>query len=310
MARDAKDPSGLPWYSILLGYPVLGIWYWCCDQTIVQRVLAARDEKNARLGPLFCAFLKILPVFLFVLPGVICVALVQQKSFGDDAPQAAADTYTFLITHLLPAGLKGLVAAAMLAAAMQTCSAALNSTATLVAYDLFKRHRPGITDQKLVRIGKITTIIGAILAIVCSPLFKHYPTIFEGINKLISYVAPPITAVFLLGVFWKRASGKSAFITLIAGMALGLAAFYLDWNNIYRHDFMLVAFGLLVACILIMVATTVAFPEPFKAEARLLVWTDWREPLRGEAGGRGLGNYRVLTVVVLAVFLVLYLIFR
>src|SRR5271170_1796396 len=254
MARGAKDPSGLPWYSILLGYPVLGIWYWCCDQTIVQRVLAAKDEKNARLGPLFCAALKILPVFLFVLPGVICVALVQQKTFGNDAPQTAADTYTFLITHLLPTGLKGLVAAALLAAAMQTCSAALNSSATLVAYDLFKRYKPNLGDHQLVRIGRITTVVGTVVAIVASPLFGHYPTIFQGINKLISYVAPPITAVFLLGVFWRRASGQSAFITLTAGTALGAVACYLDWNNIYRGDFMLVAFGLLVVCMVIMIA--------------------------------------------------------
>ena len=310
MARGAKDPSGLAWYSILLGYPVLGIWYWCCDQTIVQRVLAAKDETNARLGPLFCAFLKILPVFLFVLPGVICVALVQQKAFGSGAPQTAADTYTFLITHLLPVGLKGLVAAAMLAAAMQTCSAALNSTATLVAYDLFRRHQPDIPDHQLVRIGKITTVVGTILAIVCSPLFGHYATIFEGINKLISYVAPPITTVFLLGVFWERASGKAAFITLIAGMVLGFITFYFDWNNIYRGDFMLIAFFLLIACVVIMVVATFVFPEPFKAEARLLVWEKWSEPLRGQAGGRGLGNYRVAAGLIVAVFIALYLIFR
>ena len=198
----------------------------------------------------------------------------------------------------------------MLAAAMQTCSAALNSTATLVAYDLFKRHRPDIADHELVRIGKITTVVGTILAIVCSPLFGHYTTIFEGINKLISYVAPPITAVFLLGVFWRRASGKSAFITLIAGMMLGFVTFYLDWNNIYRGDFMLIAFFLLVACVVIMVATTFVFPEPFKGEAKLLVWENWREPLRGEAGGRGLGNYRVLAVLISVTFAMLYFIFR
>jgi len=310
MARGAGDPSGLAWYSILLGYPVLGIWYWCCDQTIVQRVLAAKDEKNARLGPLFCAFLKILPVFLFVLPGVICVGLVQQNAFGGQAPLTAADTYTFMITHLLPVGLKGLVAAAMLAAAMQTCSAALNSTATLVAYDLFKRHNPEILDHQLVRIGKITTVVGTLLAIICSPLFGHYTTIFEGINKLISYIAPPITAVFVLGVFWKRASGKSAFITILAGMGLGLIAFVLDWNDLYRGDFMLIAFFLLVACVLVMTVTSFLFPEPLKDEARPLIWEDWREPLRGEAGGRGLGNYRVLTIAVLATFFLLYLIFR
>src|SRR5260370_19826431 len=137
MARDSSDPSGLTWYSIVLGYPVLGIWYWCCDQTIVQRVLAAKNEKHARLGPLFCAFLKIWPVFFFVLPGVICAALVQKNAFDGAPPQTAADTYTFLITRLLPVGLKGLVPAGMVPAAMQTCSAALNSSATPVSCDFF-----------------------------------------------------------------------------------------------------------------------------------------------------------------------------
>jgi solute:Na+ symporter, SSS family len=310
VARGGNDPSGLAWYSILLGYPVIGIWYFCCDQTIVQRVLAAKDEKNARLGPLFCAFLKIFPVFLFVLPGVICVALVQKNLFNGAAPQTAADTYTFMLMHLLPVGLKGLVAAALLAAAMQTCSAALNSTATLVAYDLFKRYRPGLNDHQLVRIGKITTIIGTILAIVASPLFGHYTTIFEGINKLISYVSPPVTAVFLLGIFWNRASGRSALITLITGIVLGFITFYLDWNNIYRGDFMLMAFWLLIACLTIMVLTTIIFPEPLKVEAEALVWQNWREPLRGETNGRGLANYRLASVAILVVFVTLYLIFH
>ncbi len=309
MARGASDPSGLAWYSILLGYPVLGIWYWCCDQTIVQRVLAAKDEKHARLGPLFCAFLKIWPVFFFVLPGVICVALVQQGAFGGAAPQTAADTYTFLVTRLLPAGLKGLVAAAMLAAAMQTCSAALNSTATLVAYDLFKRRRPDLDDRTLVAIGKVTTVAGTLLAIVASPLFGHYSTLFEGINKLISYVAPPITAVFLLGVFWKRASGKSAFLTLLAGMGLGAAMFVLDWFAIYKGDFMLTAFLLFLACLAIMVATSFLFPEPLKEEARALVWEDWREPLRQKCGS-GLADYRVVSALILVVFVALYAVFR
>ena len=310
MARSPGDPSGLAWYSILLGYPVLGIWYWCCDQTIVQRVLAAKDERNARLGPLFCAFLKIWPVFFFVLPGVICVALVQQGAFGGQAPQSAADTYTFMLTHMLPVGLKGLVAAAMLAAAMQTCSAALNSTATLVAYDLFKRHNPAIADDQLVFIGKITTVVGTILAIVCSPLFGHYTTIFEGINKLISYVAPPITAVFLLGVFWKKASGRAALITLLAGSLLGAAAFYVDWTGLYRGDFMLIAFLLLCACLAIMILSSLLLPEPLPETAKSLIWEDWREPLRGDPHGRGLANYRFATVAVLVVFVALYLAFR
>ncbi len=175
---------------------------------------------------------------------------------------------------------------------------------------MFKRHKPNLGDHQLVTIGKATTVIGTLLAIVCSPLFGHYTTIFEGINKLISYVAPPITTVFLFGVFWKRASGKSAFFTLIAGMALGAAAFVLDWNNIYRGDFMLIAFLLLVACLAIMVVTTYWFPEPLKEEARPLIWEDWREPLRGEAHGHGLGNYRFASAAVLITFVVLYLVFR
>jgi SSS family solute:Na+ symporter len=310
MIRSDGDPSGLPWYSILLGYPVLGIWYWACDQTIVQRVLAAKDEKQARLGPLFCAFLKILPVFFFVLPGVICVALIQNNYFHGEAPKVAADTYTFMIMHMLPIGLKGLITAAMLAAAMQTCSAALNSTATLFSYDIFKRWRPKTNDHQLVMIGKITTVVATILAIVLSPIFGHYNTIIEGLNKLISYIAPPITTVFLFGVFWKKASGRAAYMTLVSGAVLGFVMFLLDWNGVYSGNFMMTAFYLLVVCSAIMVFASHSLPEPLKEEAKLLVWKNWREPLKGEAHGHALGNYRILSVIVLITFVCLYYIFR
>ena len=309
MLRPAGDPSGLPWYSIFLGYPVLGIWYWCCDQTIVQRVLAARDEKQARLGPLFCAFIKILPVFFFVLPGVICVALVQKGMLGA-GPKAAADTYTFMIMHLLPGGLKGLIAAAMLAAAMQTCSAALNSTATLFSYDIVKRWRPQTGDHQLVTVGKIATVVATVLAIVLSPIFGHYGTIIEGLNKLISFVAPPITAVFLFGVFWKRASGKAAYITLVSGALAGFVMFFVDWKGWYSGNFMMTAFYLLLVCSALMIAASYFYPEPLKDESKGLVWKSWREPLGGESGGRGLGNYRVLAGCVIALFIVLYYLFR
>jgi SSS family solute:Na+ symporter len=276
----------------------------------VQRVLAAKDEKHARLGPLFCAFIKILPVFFFVLPGVICVALIQNNYFNGEAPKAAADTYTFMITHMLPVGLKGLIAAAMLAAAMQTCSAALNSTATLFSYDIFKRWNPAASDHRLVVVGKITTVVATILAITLSPIFGHYSTIIEGLNKLISYIAPPITTVFLFGVFWKKASGKAAFITLVIGALLGFVMFYLDWNRIYQGNFMMTAFYLLVICSVIMILASYVFPEELKEEAKVLVWKDWREPLRGEVKGFALGNYKVLSVLVFVTFIVLYYIFR
>lgn len=244
---DDKTVIGnIPWYSMMLGYPVIGIWYFCCDQTIVQRVLAAKDEKNARLGPLFCAFIKILPVFLFILPGIICVALVQKGYFGmetvDNVQQAigppkSENTYSFMIAHLLPIGLKGLVMAAMLAAAMQTCSAALNSAATLFAYDIWKRWRPNTMDHKLVVIGRWTTAVATVLAIVLSPIFGHYDTIFQGLQVLISFIAPPITAVFLVGVFWKKAGGRAAYLTMVAGLAIGLVGFTLHFCKNWIVDY-------------------------------------------------------------------------
>jgi SSS family solute:Na+ symporter len=309
MVRDSSDPSGLAWYSILLGYPVIGLWYWCCDQTIVQRVLAAKDEKHARLGPLFCAFLKIWPVFLFVLPGVMCVALVQKGAFGGAAPQTAADTFSFLIMNLLPVGLKGLVAAAMLAAAMQTCSAALNSTATLVAYDIFKRYKPELSGHSLVSIGKWTTVFGTFLAIASSPIFGHYTTIFEGMNKLITSVAPPITAVFVVGVFWSRPGGKAAFITLVTGMIIGAAILLLDWTGVYSGDYMLMAFLLCVLCIAIMTACAYIFPEPLKEEAKPLIWAKWSEPIRQRCGS-GFSDYRLMSGLVVVTFVALYIVFR
>jgi SSS family solute:Na+ symporter len=334
--------ANVPWYSILLGYPVIGIWYWCCDQTIVQRVLAAKDEKHARLGPLFCAFIKILPVFLFVLPGVICVALVQKGYFGTETvdgvaraigPAASKDAYPFMITHLLPIGLKGLVVAAMLAAAMQTCSAALNSAATLFAYDIWKRWHPATSDHNLVKIGRWTTIGATILAIVLSPIFGHYETIFQGLTKLICYIAPPITAVFLVGVFWRKAGGRAAFITMVAGGLIGALCFFLDFfkanvvgakatpeaiaaspvlNCIYNvalKDFMLASFGLFCLCVVIQVVASVVIAEPPKEEAKPLVWEHWTEPLRVKCGS-GLSDYRIMSGLVLVVFVLLYLFFR
>ncbi len=335
---DKTVIGNVPWYSILLGYPVIGIWYWCCDQTIVQRVLAAKDEKNARLGPLFCAFIKVLPVFLFVLPGVICVALVQKGYFGMETvngitsaigPAASKDTYPFLITHLLPVGIKGLVVAAMLAAAMQTCSAALNSVATLFAYDIWKRWRPATSDHRLVSIGRWTTVVATLLAIVLSPVFGHYDTIFQGLTTLICYIAPPITAVFLLGVFWKKAGGRAAFITMVFGGGLGAVCFFLGFfkdkiaskeaitaspmlNFIYNTclaDFMLASFVLFCICAGVQIIASLLIAEPLKSEAKELVWENWSEPLRVKCG-RGLSDYRVMSAIVFTIFVVLYFIFR
>ncbi|MEA3365977.1 MAG: sodium/solute symporter, partial [Candidatus Hydrogenedentes bacterium] len=230
--RGADDPSGLPWYSVFLGYPVIGIWYWCTDQTIVQRVLGAKDETHARLGPLFAGFIKILPVFIFVLPGLMCAALIKQGALPDTL-EDSEQVYAFMVGQLLPAGLRGLVAAALLAALMSTVAGALNSAATLFSHDLYKRFFPMTSERGLVRVGRITTFAGMLLAVAWSPFLGRFPSIFQGINAAICYIAPPITVVFLFGVFWKGASSRGAIVTLMTGSALGLLVFLLEWFKAY-----------------------------------------------------------------------------
>jgi SSS family solute:Na+ symporter len=234
----------------------------------------------------------------------------------------------------LPIGLKGLVTAALLAAAMQTCSAALNSAATLFAYDIVKRYRPQTSDHRLVVVGKVTTVVGTVLAIVSSPLFGHGDTVFQALTNIICDISAPVTAVFLFGVFWKRTSGKAAFAALVIGTVLGMIAFGLEfyskdaggnsvttsvwyamdmWHRQIVRGFpltsMMASFYLLVLCSAILVVGSYLFPEPLKEEARPLVWDNWLEPLRPTASGRGLADYRVMSLIVFVTFVLLYVFF-
>jgi len=309
--RPSDDPSGLPWYSMVLGYPVIGIWYWCTDQTIVQRVLGAKDENHARVGPLFAGFIKILPVFIFVLPGLLCLALVRQGKLPDTM-QDSSETYAFLISHLLPTGLKGVVAAALLAALMSTVSGALNSIATLFCYDLYRRFRPDVSDARLVRIGRWVTFAAMAAAIVWSPFIGHFESLFQGVVSVICYIAPPITAVFVWGVFWKRASGTAATWTLYLGSALGFAVFLLDWfkeRTGWAVPSMMATFYLFVVCSVLLAAISWARPHVHTEESRRLVWEHPLESLR-TPGWPGLGNYKLLAGVLFVVMVALYVVFR
>jgi len=295
--RPKGDPSGLPWYSILLGYPVIGIWYWCTDQTIVQRVLGAKDEQHARVGPLFTGFLKILPVFLFVLPGLMAQALITQGKLP--AVEKSADIYSVMITNLLPVGLVGVVAAALVAALMSTVSGALNSAATLFSYDLYRQIRPN-------------SVVATILAIVLSPIFGHYDTIFQGLSKLICYIAPPITAVFVFGVFWKKASSFGSITTLCTGSALGFAVFLLDFfkkSTGWNVPFMLSGFYLFCICAVIMVIASLMRPEEMTEARRALIWNHPLDALK-DKGWKGVGNYKFLAALLFVVMIILYSVFH
>ncbi|MFT7031612.1 MAG: SSS family solute:Na+ symporter [Cyclobacteriaceae bacterium] len=260
-----SNTSGLTLPSIILGYPVLGIWYWCADQTIVQRVLGAQSLRDAKIGPLFAGFIKVLPVFLFVLPGVLGYVLFK------DVITDPNDTFPVLITELLPTGLKGLMAAALLAALMSTIAAALNSAGTLVSIDIVKRNKPEITDEQQIKIGRITAIIVMIVAISWSPLISRFNSIFEAINILLTVISPPITAVFVWGLFWKRGNHQGAIATFIGGFLLGLVTFLIDFPIIgetkmitegWGISFMMQAWWLFVCCSVIYIVTSLLTPEP------------------------------------------------
>lgn len=323
MIRPVGDTSGMSWVAVFLGYPVLGIWYWCADQTIVQRTLGAKDENHARVGALFCGFIKILPVFIFVMPGLFAytlyktgaldvssLPLVMQK--GVAVPDSKG-VYTLMIQQLVPRGLVGILVAALLSGLMSQIAGALNSIGTLASFDLYKRFRPDTTDRGLVRVGRITAAMALALSLALLPLLNRYTSLFEGINDVIAHIAPPITCVFLLGVFWRKASAPAARITLWMGSLLGMAIFAIGKIGgvetvIGRIPFMMMAFYLFCCCVLLQVIFSHIYPVKHTAASSVLYWKSWREPLKSK-GWKGLGNYKLLSLVLIATLVLLYCLF-
>lgn len=265
----------LSWYAVLLGYPVLGVWYWCADQTIVQRVLAARSQADAQLGPLFAGFIKILPVFTMVLPGVLAYVL-----FRDKIAEQPDQTLAVLIQELVPSGLRGLIAAGLLAALMSTVAGALNSTATLVSIDIVKKMRPATADAQLIMIGRITASVVMVLAILWSTQGEKFGGIFKGLNAMIACLAPPITTVFVWGVFWKRGTAHASLLTLVMGFFIGCVVFLLDFPSFglqlftkrFGIPFMLQAWWLFCVCSVVYVITSLCTPPPAQAQVKDLCW--------------------------------------
>ena len=304
---------GLNWYGVFLGYPVLGVWYWCTDQTIVQRVLGARTLRDAQLGPLMAGFLKIFPVFLLVLPGVIAYVL-----FKDVIGTSSNQTLPVLINQLIPTGLKGLISAAVLAALMSAVSAALNSSGTLVAVDIVKRLRPDTTDRALVQIGRIGSVVVMLLAILWSTQGGRFSSIFEAINVIAADLAPPITTVFLFGVFWRRGTKQASIATLIAGFLLGAASFIFDLPVIGTEklitqglgiSFMMQAWWMFCICSVVFVVVSLLTPAPAPESIEGLTWKNPFAVLFGEKI-REMSDPRVVASILLLTMGVLYYVFR
>ena len=224
MFKPMSDPD-YPWTGILFGAPIIAFWYWCTDQYIVQRILSAKSVDDSRKGSLAAAFLKILPIFILVIPGLIAAVLYPEVS-GDEA-------YSALISgSLLPIGLKGLVVAGLLAAIMSSLSGAFNSTSALFTNDFYRVRHPMATDEKLVLVGRLSTTAVVVVAILIVPLVKLISSqVYLFLQSVQSFVAPPITAVFLFMLFSKKINSKTALLTLIIGEAIGLGRLSLEILN-------------------------------------------------------------------------------
>jgi len=301
------------WLAMLFGYPVLGIWYWCTDQTIVQKALAAKSEKDGQDGAIFAGFLKILPVFLMVFPGVLAYVLFKDQIGTDNDT-----TLMVMMKNLLPVGLKGLFAAGLLAALMSTIEAALNSTATLTAEDIFKRLMPHLKDRTLVWIGRVTAAVVVLLAMAWSTQGGRFASIFVAINKIPMMFAPAITCIFVLGVFWRRGTKQAAMAALIFNLAIGVVYLLVDIpligsRQIVTQDwgipFMLAGAIFFMICLIIYIVVSLLTPPPTEEQLENLCW---EHPLQAITTGaiRGITDPRIMAGSLLVLMFILYYFMR
>lgn len=307
MFKPISDPD-FPWTGIVFGAPILGIWYWCTDQYIVQRVLSAKNIDHAQSGTIFAGFLKILPVFILVLPGVIAHALYPDIS-GDQA-------YPALVTRLLPAGLKGIVIASLLAALMSSLAACFNSSSTLFTIDIYKKLKPAASEKHLVNVGRMVTGILVLLGILWVPFIRFISSqVYIYLQSVQAYISPPIAAVFLLGVFWPRANGKGAIASLLTGLVFGTLRLItelihrqnpIEWEPLRAYaevNFLHFAIFLFVACVFVLILVSLATSAPAKEKLRDLTfrYTE-RVSVTGRTNRRTLNiAFSVLLAVVLIV---------
>ncbi len=264
----ASDPE-FPWTGMVFAPPIIGIWYWCTDQYIVQRTLAAKNETQARRGTIFAAYLKLLPVFIFMIPGIIAYALA--KSGQLELP-VSDQAFPVMVKALLPAGLRGLIVGGLLAALMSSLAAVFNSCSTLFTMDIYQKLRPNASERTLVLVGRIATAIVVISGILWIPLMKGISgELYHYLQSVQAYIAPPITAVFLLGLFWKRINSKGALTALIGGSFVGLARLIAELNKDalsgWMHTFARIIFlhfaiFLFLGCISAMVIVSLLTAPP------------------------------------------------
>jgi len=281
MWRPMSD-SEFPWTGILFGAPILGVWYWCTDQFIVQRVLSAKNIESARRGAIFGGFLKLTPLFIFVIPGMVGYALFQKGVIHYERPDQVLPA---LISTVLPVGAKGIVLAALLAALMSSLSSVFNSCSTLITYDFYLKWKPQSSEKRLVWVGQLSTAVLVLLGIAWIPMMKLISgQLYQYLQSVQAYISPPIAAVFLLGVFMRRLNAVGALASLGTGFILGILRLVLEINKdkltgflfLYADlNFLHFAFFLFVVCsaVLIVASLLTKSPDLEKIKGVTYDWT-------------------------------------
>ncbi len=261
VVRPLDDP-GIPWPGLLMGVPFLGFWYWSTNQYIIQRALGARDLNQARWGLVLAGFLKVIPLFIMVIPGAIALTIYPDIPNGDSV-------FPFLVTNVLPVGLVGLVLAGLVSAILSSVDSALNSSSTLVVIDFIKPNKPELSDQDIAKYGRITTIVLMVIAAAWAPQIANFTGLWDYLQQMFSIVVPPIAVIFLVGVFFKRGNGDGAFWTLLIGTLIGVVLFVLGEMELWNlHYTMNVGVSLLLSTIIFfMVSLLTPAPDQNEIEA-------------------------------------------
>jgi SSS family solute:Na+ symporter len=249
LIRPIGDP-GVPWPGLLLGIPLLGFYYWCTNQSIVQRMLSAKNIDHARWGALFAALLKLPVLFLIVLPGTCALLLFPRLPHPDLV-------YPNLILRLLPTGLVGLVVAGFVAATMVSIASMLNSASTLITMDVIRQIKPNLSDPQVVRVGRISTVALLLVAVAWAPQLQLFPSLWQYLQAVLAYAVPPVVALFLVGMFWRGANANGAAATMLVGSLGGVALFMINVMFGWTHFHFLYAAPILTvfdAAILIAVS--------------------------------------------------------
>ena len=320
----------MPWTGLLLGAPILGFYFWANNQFMVQRVLGAKDLNHGRWGALFAGLLKLPVLFIMVLPGTAAIIYIQQQTGvaggfdiaqlnyqlpGGGTCQNLIDcpnaTYPMLLFEMLPSGVLGLVLAGLLAAMMSSVSATFNSASTLITMDFAKKLKPDLTSMQLVRIGQVSTLVLVILACAWAPQIEKFSSLWEYLQLVLSFIAPPVAAAFILGLFWKRASATGAFVSLLAGAAISVLFLVMDLQGVENWftamHFLHRTFYLFVFCGLVNYVVSLSSAPPTAEQVANYTWD--RSIIAADTetlvGLPWYKNYRYQSVILLVITFVL-----